>query len=111
MAQAKLDLQNASDMDSNKHRDEKMEITNAREAVERAEDARITTLRKQAAEREAATVAAKNEAQAQAAQSQLEAQQSQRQAQQSQMPAQKAQLEAEQAQAAKAQADAERAQR
>ena len=50
MQQAKLDLQNASDMDSNKHRDEKMEITDAREAVERAEDARIATLRKQAAE-------------------------------------------------------------
>jgi outer membrane protein OmpA-like peptidoglycan-associated protein len=102
MAQAKLDLQNASDMDSNKHRDEKMEITNAREAVERAEDARITTLRKQAAEREAATVAAKNQAQAQAAQSQIDAQQAQ-------MAAQKAQLESEQAQAAKARADAERA--
>jgi outer membrane protein OmpA-like peptidoglycan-associated protein len=102
MTQAKLDLQNASDMDSSKHRDEKMEITNAREAVERAEDARITTLRKQNAEREAATVAAKNEAQAQAAQSQIDAQQSQ-------MAAQKAQLDAEQAQAAKAQADAERA--
>jgi outer membrane protein OmpA-like peptidoglycan-associated protein len=109
MSQAKLDLQNAADMDSSKHRDEKMEITNAREAVERAEDARITTLRKQNAEREAATVAAKNEAQAQAAQSALDAQQSQLAAQQSQMAAQKAQLEAEQAQAAKERADAERA--
>jgi outer membrane protein OmpA-like peptidoglycan-associated protein len=110
MAQAKLDLQNASDMDMNKHRDEKMEITNAREAVERAEDARIATLRKQNAEREAATVAAKNEAQAQAAQSQIDAQHSALQAEQSQMAAQKAQLEAEQALAAKARADAERAQ-
>jgi outer membrane protein OmpA-like peptidoglycan-associated protein len=105
-----LDLRNASDLDMNKHRDVKMEITDAREAVERAEDARVATLRKQAAEREAATVAAKNEAQQQAAQSQLEAQQSQMQAQQSQMQAQAAQLQAEQAQAAKAQADAARAQ-
>jgi outer membrane protein OmpA-like peptidoglycan-associated protein len=103
MQQAMLDLRNASDLDMNKHRDEKMEITDAREAVERAEDARIATLRKQAAEREAATVAAKDAAQQQAAVSQLEAQQSQMQAQQ-------AQLEAEQAQAAKAQADAARAQ-
>jgi hypothetical protein len=56
--QVKLDLQNASAMDSNKHRDEKMEITDAREAVERAEDARIASLRKQAAEEKAATLAA-----------------------------------------------------
>lgn len=102
-AQAKLDLQNASDLDSNKHRDEKMEITDAREAVERAEDARIASLRKQAAEKEAAEVAAKNAAQQQAVESQM-------QAQQSQMQAQQAQLEAERAQAAKAQADAARAQ-
>ena len=56
MLQAKLDLQNASDLDRNKHGDQKMEITDAREAVERAEDARIASLRKQAAEQQAATV-------------------------------------------------------
>jgi outer membrane protein OmpA-like peptidoglycan-associated protein len=117
MRKAMLDLQNASDLDGNKHRDEKMEITDAREAVQRAEDARIATLRKQAAEREANTVTAKNEAEAQAAQSQAEAAKaaqqaadSQRQATQSQMAAQQAKLEADQAQAAKAQADAARAQ-
>ncbi len=103
MAKAKQNLQNASDMDAGKHRDEKMEITFAREAVQRAEDARIATLRKQAAEREAATVMAKNQAQAEAAQSQ-------QQAAESQLEAQKAQLQAQQAQAAKAQADAARAQ-
>jgi outer membrane protein OmpA-like peptidoglycan-associated protein len=110
MQRVKLDLQNASDMDSNKHRDEKMEITDAREAVERAEDARIASLRKQAAEEKAATIAAKDKAQADAAKSQQDAAQSQLQAQQSQMQAQQAQLQAEQAQAAKAQADAARAQ-
>jgi outer membrane protein OmpA-like peptidoglycan-associated protein len=117
MQKAKLDLQNASDLDGNKHRDVKMEITDAREAVQRAEDARITTLRKQAAEREANTLTAKNEAEAQAAQSQAEAAKaaqqaadSQQQAAQSQMAAQQAKLDAEQAQAAKAQADAARAQ-
>ena len=110
MAKAKLDLQNASDMDSGKHRDEKMEITDAREAVEMAEDARITTLRKMAAEQQAATVAAKNQAQEQAANSQAEAQQSALQAQQAAMQAQQSQLAAQQAQAAKAQADAARAQ-
>jgi outer membrane protein OmpA-like peptidoglycan-associated protein len=101
-SQADLDLRNATDMDRGKHRNEKMEITNAREAVERAEDARLTALRKQAAERQAATVAAKNEAEQQAEHSKAEAQQAQLQAQQ-------AQLQAEQAQAAKAQADAARA--
>jgi outer membrane protein OmpA-like peptidoglycan-associated protein len=110
MAKAKLDLQNAVDMDGNKHRDEKMEITNAREAVERAEDARITTLRKQAAEKAQAQVDAKNQAQAQAAQSQADAAQSQAEALKAQMAAQQAKLDAEQAQAAKAQADAARAQ-
>jgi outer membrane protein OmpA-like peptidoglycan-associated protein len=103
MQQAKLDLQNASSMDSNHDRDEKMEITDAREAVERAEDARVASLRKQAAEQQAATVMAKDKAQADAAQSQ-------QQAAQSQLEAQQAQLQAEQAQAAKAQADAARAQ-
>ncbi len=103
MQQAQLDLQNASGMDSNKHRDEKMEITDAREAVERAEDARIASLRKQAAEEKAATIMAKDKAQADAAQAQ-------QQAAESQMQAQQAQLQAEQAQAAKAQADAARAQ-
>jgi outer membrane protein OmpA-like peptidoglycan-associated protein len=102
-AKAKLALQNALDIDSNKHGDRKMEITHAREAVERAEDARITTLRKQAAEKAQAQVAAKEQAQA-------EAVQSQEQSARSQMEAQRAQLEAEQAQAAKAQADAARAQ-
>jgi outer membrane protein OmpA-like peptidoglycan-associated protein len=102
MSQAELDLRNATDMDRGKHRDEKMEITNAREAVERAEDARLTALRKQAAEQQAATVAAKNEAEQQAVQSRAQAEQAQLQAQQ-------AQLQTEQAQAAKAEADAARA--
>ena len=110
MAQATLDEQNASALDGSKHGDRKMEITEAREAVERAEDARITSLRKQAAERAQAQVTAKEQAQADAAQSQQQAAQAQVQAAQSQVVAQQAQLDAEQAQAAKAQADAARAQ-
>jgi outer membrane protein OmpA-like peptidoglycan-associated protein len=110
MQRAQLDLSNASDIDGSKHRDEKMEITDAREAVESAEDARIATLRKQAAEREAATVAAKNQAQEEASQSQQQAAQSQLEAQKAQMQAQQAQLQAQQAQAAKAEADAARSQ-
>jgi len=103
LAKAKTDLQNASDMDAGKHRDEKMEITYAREAVETAEDARVDTLRKEAAERQRNAEIAKNNAQQQAAQSA-------EQAQQSQLQAEQAKLAAEQAQAAKAAADAERAQ-
>src|ERR1035441_411259 len=109
MAKATLDLQNASDLDGSKSGDRKMEITNAREAVERAEDARITALRKEEAERQANTVIAKNQAQADAAQSQqqaaasqLQAQQSAQQAEQSAQQAQQAKLDAESAQVAKA---------
>jgi len=95
MDQAKQDLRNASDIDRNKKGDRKMEITFARQAVQRAEDARLVTLRKQAAERQFNAEQARNAAQQQAAQSQLQAQQSQ--------------LEAERAAVAKAQADADRA--
>jgi outer membrane protein OmpA-like peptidoglycan-associated protein len=93
--QASEDLNNATQMDASHHPDRKMEITEAREAVERAEDARITSLRKQAAEKSAAEIQAKEEAQ--------------QQAQQSAMAAQQAQLQTEQAKAAQAEADAARA--
>ena len=102
MREAKQDLQNAADIDSNKKGDRKMEITFARQAVQRAEDARLLSLRKKADERQLnAQIAAQN--------SKMQAQQSQMQAQQAQMQAQQAQLEAERAQAAKAKADAEAA--
>ena len=95
MHEASQDLENAAGIQSNKKGDRKMEITFARQAVQRAEDARIVTLRKQAAERQLNAELAKRDAQAQAQQSQLQAQQ--------------AQLDAARAQAAKAQADADRA--
>lgn len=53
MQEAREDLKNAGDLDSNKKGDRKIEITYARQAVERAEDARLVTLRAQAAERPA----------------------------------------------------------
>jgi len=96
MAQVRTNLKNADDMDGSKKRDEKMEITYAREAVQRAEDARISSVRKRIAEERQAEVDARQTAEAQAQQSALAAQQSQ--------------LEAERAAAAKAQADAQRAQ-
>ena len=88
MKEASLDLKNASDIQSDKKGDRKMEITFARQAVQRAEDARIVTLRKQAAERQMNAELAKRDAQLQA---------------------QKAEAQSQQSQAAKAQADAERA--
>jgi outer membrane protein OmpA-like peptidoglycan-associated protein len=102
MAEVRTDLKNADDMDSNKHRDEKMEITYARQAVQRSEDARLTSLRKQADERQRLAQEAKNQAQADAAASAAQAAASQQQAQQ-------AALAQAQAEAAKAKADAEAA--
>jgi outer membrane protein OmpA-like peptidoglycan-associated protein len=95
MAEAMRDLKNASYIDSSKKPDRKFEITFARQAVQRAEDARLVTLRKQAAEREMNAQLAKQKAETEAAESQLQMQ--------------RAQMEAERAAAAKAQADAERA--
>src|SRR5271170_8278875 len=95
MAEAMQDLRNATDIDRNKKGDRKLEITFARQAVQRAEDARLVTLRKQAAERQLNADNAKRDAEAQAQQSQLESQQ--------------AQLAAERARAAQAEADADRA--
>lgn len=93
--EAKLDLQNAADINSNKKGDRKMEITYARQSVQRSEDARLVALRKKEDERQL--------------NAQRAAQQSQMQAQQSQLQAQQAQLEAERAQAAQARASAEAA--
>ena len=95
MKEAMQDLQNATAIDQNKKGNRMLEITFARQAVQRAEDARLVTLRRQAAERELAAENAKRDAQTQAQQSQLDAQQSQ--------------LAAERARAAQAEADADRA--
>jgi outer membrane protein OmpA-like peptidoglycan-associated protein len=86
-----------------------MEFTYARSATERAEDARIVTLRKQAEERQQEAQTAKVEAQQQAQQSQQEAQQSQAQAASAQAQADAAAAAQAQAEAAKAKADAEAA--
>ncbi|QHS53814.1 OmpA family protein [Edaphobacter sp. 12200R-103] len=94
-SEAILDLKNATDILSAKKRDTKMGITYARQAVQRAEDARLVTLRRQAAERQHNAELARQKAQLEAQQAQLQAQQSA--------------LAAERARAAQAQADADRA--
>lgn len=102
MQEVQTDLTNAQAMQDSKHRDVKMEFTDAREAVERAEDARLTALRKQDEKRQQDAQDAKQQAQ-------MQAQQSQMQAQQSQLVAQQAQAAADRAAAQKAEADAARA--
>ncbi len=91
LATAKQDLQNARDMDA-RGKEQKMEITYAREAVQAAEDARIMTVRKM---RDADMQRARD-ARAQAEQ----------RAQQSQADAQQAALAEQQQATARAQADA-----
>ena len=104
LAKANLDLKNASDIDSNKHPDQHMEITFAREAVQAAEDARIDTLRKEAAERQRNAEQARNNAQEQAAASAAQAAASAAQAQQSELQAERDRLATQQAEMAKQQA-------
>ena len=102
-AKANEDLKNAADIDSSKKSDRKLEITYARQAVQRAEDSRIDTLRKQAAERQRNAEVATVNAQDQAAASQA-------QAERERLAAKESQLAAQQAQIAKSSADVEAAQ-
>ena len=110
--EAMQDLRNATDILSAKKPDEKMGITYARQGVQRAEDARLVTLRKQAAERQRDAELAQQQAEAQAAQSALDAERAK--AAQAQADAERARAEAAaavaQAQAAQAQAQAAQAQ-
>ncbi len=95
MQEVGTDLRNAQAIQDGKHRDMKMEFTAARQAVQRAEDARITSLRKQ------------DELHQQQAQDAKLA--AQMHAQQFELAAQQAQADADRAAAQKAQADAARA--
>ena len=102
MKEVASDLKNAQDIQSGKHRDVKMEFTYARSATERAEDARIVTLRKEQEERQQDAQDAKVKAQ-------QEAMESQQEASNAQASADAAAAAQAQAEAAKAQADAEAA--
>jgi outer membrane protein OmpA-like peptidoglycan-associated protein len=106
MKEADTNLVNADAMQGSKHRDVHMIFTEAREATQRFEDARLTTLRKQAAEREAKNQADKEAAQAAAAASQQQAAASQEQAANAQAAADRAAAERARAEAEKAKAEA-----
>ncbi|HEY4356157.1 MAG TPA: OmpA family protein, partial [Acidobacteriaceae bacterium] len=100
---------NAQDIQDGKNRDVKMEFTYAREAVQSAEDARITTLRRQADERQKQAQEDKVAAQNQAAASQQQAADAQAQAERARAAADASALEKAKADAARAQAEAESA--
>ncbi len=106
MAEVQTDLTNAQSIQDAKHRDVKLEFTDAREATQRAEDARLTTLRKQTDERQRQAQEAKVSAQEQAAASAQQAQQAQLQAVEAQAAADRAAAQRAQAEAQRAQADA-----
>lgn len=113
MNEVAQDLQNAEAMNSAKKRDIKMLVTNARQATQRAEDARIITLRKKDAEEQQQALDAKQAAQQQAeAQAQAEADRAARAraaAQQAQAQADREAAQRAQAQAAAAAANAQAA--
>ncbi len=109
LAKAQESLKNAADLDASKHHDRNLEITYARGAVQRAEDARIDTLRKQAAERTREAEQQRDLAKTQAADAQAQSQQAQQDAARAREQADQANQEAKQAQEAKAAADAEAA--
>ena len=99
MTTAKTALQNAHDIDAH-GKERKEAITYAREAVQSAEDARISTIRKIKAEDEAAAQQAQVNAQQAAQQAQVVAQEAQAAADQQAAARARAQAEADQARAA-----------
>jgi outer membrane protein OmpA-like peptidoglycan-associated protein len=100
LQKAETDLQNAEGYESSGH-DKKAEITSAREAVQMAEDARLITLKKMDAERQATEQQASADA---AAQAEAQADVAIQQKQQADAEAEKAKADAAAAQAAAQQA-------
>jgi outer membrane protein OmpA-like peptidoglycan-associated protein len=103
--EAMLDLKNATDILTGKKPDKKMGITYARQCVQRAEDARIVTLRKQAEERQRNAELGQQKAEQEAQQSALAAERAK--AAQAQADAERARAEAAAAQAAAQAAEAQ----
>ena len=111
LSKAELDLQNAESLDASKG-NRKECITDAREAAQMAEDARLITVRKMIAEEQTQTRENAAAAQAQAAQAQAQAQADAEAAARAKEQAEQARLAQAQADAAKqtAQAQAQQAQ-
>ncbi|MBW8746533.1 MAG: OmpA family protein [Acidobacteria bacterium] len=107
MAEVKQNLDSADSFDQNKHGDRKQEVTFAREVVQRSEDARVSTLRKIAAEQQQAEIDARKAAELQAANSQAAAEAEA--AQRARAEAEAAKARAREAEAAQAAASAQQA--
>ena len=107
LSKAELDLQNAEDLNLHK-RNRKDTITNAREAAQMAEDARLITVRKIAEEEQAQARQNAADAQAQAAKAQAQSQSDAEAAARAKEQAEQAQQAQAQADAAKQAADAQR---
>jgi outer membrane protein OmpA-like peptidoglycan-associated protein len=105
LAKAQTDLQNAQDMQGSKG-DKRSIITDAREATQIAEDARIISLNKLEDQRQAELKQNAEQAQAQAAQAQAQAQAAQAQAEADAKAKADAQAAQQQAEAAQQQAQA-----
>jgi outer membrane protein OmpA-like peptidoglycan-associated protein len=119
LQKAELDLRNAEDLLASRRGDRKALITDAREAAQMAEDARLISVRKNQEEQQAAAARAESEAHTQAEQANARAEQARSQAEEAKQ--QQAQSEAAkesalagqrqaQAEAENARADAEQAQ-
>jgi len=106
LSKAELDLQNAESLLSNKG-NRKDSITNAREAAQTAEDARMISMRKMEAEEQAQTRQKAVDAQAQAVQAQAQAQAEAARAAQAKEQAERAQQEKAESEAAKRAAEAQ----
>ena len=111
LQKAETDLQNAEGFESTRH-DRKMEITDAREAVQTAEDARAITLKKMDTERQdkerQASADAQAQAQAQADEANKQKEQAQAEAAKSAADAAAAQASAQQAQQTAQQAESDK---
>ena len=97
MAEVAQDITNAQQIQANKHRDLKLELSFARQAVQRSEDARISTLHKQAAERQRLALQQATDAQAQADAARLAELQAAQERDQAELTAARAQADADKA--------------
>jgi outer membrane protein OmpA-like peptidoglycan-associated protein len=113
LQKAELDLRNAEDALVGKKSDRKALITDAREAAQMAEDARLISVRKNQEEQQAEAARAESEAKTQAEQADSQAQEAKQQQAQAEAARQSAIAEQQQAQAEaeNARVDAEHAQR
>ena len=107
LQKAELDLRNAEDALAGKRSNKKALITDAREAAQMAEDARLISVRKNLEEQQAAAVRAESQAKTQAEQANAQAEQARLQAEEAKQQQAEAEAAKQSALAAQQQAQAE----